>query len=311
MSELDYYQILQLNRTANIDDIKKAFRRLSLKYHPTRNPSDITVCSDQFHQICESYEVLSNTQLAAIYDKYGSDQLAKGLENSNGVKYPGYKYQKNAFDIFERFYSEYLPYNEIFDDSGKLLYGSCFASINKLRKAEKLDDVHLTIECSIDELYNGCVKDISYETKRRTIEIQPGFKNGHVVEIEEECGQSYEEEYRKIYIKIKELPHTKYSRKENHLIYKHDINLLDALNSVPWKFKTLDGRILNISIDEIITPKTVKVVENEGMPIYDEEEEKLSVINTKHGKLFIVFNILFPKKLNEDLKQKVITILNG
>ena len=311
MSELDYYQILQLNRTATIDDVKKAFRRMSLKYHPTRNPSDITVCSDQFHQICEAYEVLSNTQLAAIYDKFGADVLAKGLEHPNGTTYPGYKYQKNAFDIFERFYSEYLPYHEIFDESGKMLYGSCFAAINKQRKTEKLDDVHMTIDCSIDELYNGWVKEISYDTRSRTVEVQPGFKDGHVIEIEEECGQGYEDEYRKIYVKIKELPHEKYSRKGDDLIYKHDIPLLHALNSLPWKFKTLDGRILNIPVDEIITPKTVKRVEDEGMPIFEEEDEKVSVVNGKRGNLFIIFNILFPSELNEEMKLKVVKILNG
>ena len=53
MSEFSYYKVLQLSRTATIEDINKAYRKLSLKYHPTKNPSlkSFSVCSDQFHQI--------------------------------------------------------------------------------------------------------------------------------------------------------------------------------------------------------------------------------------------------------------------
>lgn len=129
MSEFDYYQVLQLNRTATIDDIKKAFRKLSLKYHPTKNPSDITVCSDQFHQICEAYEVLSDSKSRTVYDKFGAEILSRGLHGITEASYPGYKYKRNAFAIFEKFYQEYLLDYEVlgftvfntknFDDAGK------------------------------------------------------------------------------------------------------------------------------------------------------------------------------------------------
>ncbi|CAI2376393.1 unnamed protein product [Moneuplotes crassus] len=310
MSELDYYQILQLNRTATIDDVKKAYRRLSLKYHPTKNPSDITVCSDQFHQICEAYEVLSDTHLSAIYNRYGSKVLAKGLELSDGKSYPAYKYQMNAFEIFEKFYSEYLPYHDIFDSTGKMLYGSCFSSMNKVRK-DKTPDAQTTLDCSIDELYNGCIKEITYDNKTRLAEIQPGYQNGHQIIIEEECGKSYEDEFRKIIITINQIPHSKYSRQGDDLIYKHDISLIDALNSRPLKFKTLDGRTLNISMDEVITPKTVKVVEDEGMPVFDEDQEKSTVNSPAKGKLFITFNILFPSQLTEESQLQISKILNS
>ncbi|CAI2376781.1 unnamed protein product [Moneuplotes crassus] len=310
MSELDYYQTLQLNRTATIDDVKKAFRRLSLKYHPTKNPSEITVCSDQFHQICEAYEVLSDKHLSAIYNKFGPKVLAKGLENGDGNAYPGYKYQQNAFEIFEKFYSEYLPYHEIFDDTGKMLYGSCFSSIHKERNVEKLQDVKITLECSIDELYNGCTKEITYEGRTRLVEIQPGYQNGHQIIIEEECGKGYKEEFRRIIVTVKQTSHEKYSRQGDDLVYKHDISLVDALNSSPCKFKTLDGRTLNISIDEVITPKTVKVVEEEGMPVFDEDQEKSSVHNSSRGRLFVTFNILFPSELKAKSQLQVSKILN-
>ncbi len=63
-------------------------------------------------------------------------------------------------------------------------------------------------------------------------------------------------------------------------------------------------------MDEIITPKTVKVVENEGMPVYDEQEEKTLITNPNRGRLFITFNILFPAKMTEESQLQVTKILN-
>lgn len=309
MSEFDYYQVLQLNRTATIDDIKKAFRRLSLKYHPTKNPSDITVCSDQFNQICEAYEVLSDFKSRTVYDKFGAETLSRGLHGTTEVSYPGYKYKRNAFEIFENFYHEYLMI-EINSSNGSC-FGSAFGGIlNKERHFEPPQDIRITLECSLAELYYGCIKTINYENKSKQLEVKPGFVDGHEVVLTEEITHGFEEFKRQIIVVIKQLPNTKYSRKGNDLIYKHDISLADALNASSVKIKTLDGRTLNVSVDEIISPQSVKVVENEGMPVYDPEEEKVSVFNPAKGKLFLVFNIIFPSNLTEERKARIIAVLN-
>jgi DnaJ-class molecular chaperone len=315
MSEFDYYQVLQLNRTATIDSINKAFRRLSLKYHPTKNPSDITVCSDQFNQICEAYEILSDFKSRTVYDKYGSEILSRGLHDTTEVSYPGYKYKRNAFEIFEKFYHEYLPYHEIFDDTSKLLHGSCFGYsfggiLNKERHFIPPKDLHITLDCSIAELYIGCIRTINYENKSKQLEIKPGFVDGHTVVLIEEISHGFDDIHRQIIVHIKQIPHSQCTRKGNDLIYKHNISLADALNASSVKHKTFDGRTLNISVDEIITPQSVKVVEGEGMPVYDPEEEKISVSNASRGKLFIIFNIEFPVNITEERKSRIVAVLN-
>lgn len=329
MSEFDYYQVLQLNRTATVDDIRKAFRRLSLKYHPTKNPADITVCSDQFHQICEAYEVLSDFKSRTVYDKYGSETLSRGIHSDTVSAFQGYKYKRNPFVIFENFFKEYLPYHEIFDDTGVMLHGSCFGYafggiLNTDKHAYTPDDIHVDWECTIEELYNGCFKTIQYtrniitldsqvstSDETKTIEVKPGFKHGHQILIKKEGSNGFNGECKDLIIHIVELKDSKYTRKGNDLIYKHDISLVDALNSSPCKFKTLDGRTLNVSIDEIISPQTVKIIEDEGMPIYDEEVEKLFGTWSAKGKMFLVFNIIFPIGLSEEKKNRIAEILNA
>lgn len=120
-------------------------------------------------------------------------------------------------------------------------------------------------------------KQIVPAQETKMIEIKPGFKDGHQIVLKEEGSQSLEEGNKDLIVHIKQIPHTHYSRKGDDLLYRHDISLVDALNSAPCKFKTLDGRTLSISVDEIISPQTVRIVEDEGMSIYDAEEESINV----------------------------------
>jgi len=68
----DYYQILNVSRDANAEDIKKAFRRLALRYHPDRNPGNVREAGEKFKEINEAYEVLSDEQRRWQYDRLAS-----------------------------------------------------------------------------------------------------------------------------------------------------------------------------------------------------------------------------------------------
>ncbi len=94
----DYYEILNVSRDADGDVIKKAYRKLAMKYHPDRNPDD-KAAEDRFKDAAEAYEVLSDAQKRQVYDTYGHD----------GLKNTGYSGPGNASDIFSHI-------NEMFGD---------------------------------------------------------------------------------------------------------------------------------------------------------------------------------------------------
>uniref|UniRef100_A0A6N2KE10 J domain-containing protein n=1 Tax=Salix viminalis TaxID=40686 RepID=A0A6N2KE10_SALVM len=71
----DYYKILQVDRTAKDDDLKKAYRKLAMKWHPDKNPNNKKDAEAKFKQISEAYEVLSDPQKKAVYDQYGEEGL--------------------------------------------------------------------------------------------------------------------------------------------------------------------------------------------------------------------------------------------
>src|ERR1700722_14883463 len=93
----DYYEVLGLARNAGQDEIKKAYRKSALKYHPDRNPGD-KEAEKKFKEISEAYEVLSDEKKRQIYDQYGADALrgAAGAGGSHG----GYNSMEEALRTF-------------------------------------------------------------------------------------------------------------------------------------------------------------------------------------------------------------------
>ena len=79
----DYYELLGVSKGASTDDIKKAYRKLALKYHPDRNQGS-KENEDRFKQVTEAYEVLSDSEKRSIYDQYGEQGLKRGAGGAGG-----------------------------------------------------------------------------------------------------------------------------------------------------------------------------------------------------------------------------------
>lgn len=78
-SDTSYYDVLSLTKTASADDIKKAYRKEALRWHPDKNPDDKETANKKFKEISEAYQVLSDEKKKEIYDSQGKEGLAGGL----------------------------------------------------------------------------------------------------------------------------------------------------------------------------------------------------------------------------------------
>lgn len=96
-------------------------------------------------------------------------------------------------------------------------------------------------------------------------------------------------------------------RHGNNLIYTCKISLQQALNADPVVVETLDGRLLRVPVDSVITPRTVLKVDGEGMVIIDEVADPLD--EPKRGDMYVKFDIRFPKKLTESQRQRLEKLL--
>ena len=80
----DYYGVLQVPKAATNIEIKKAYRKLAMKYHPDKNPDLPEEAASKFQEIGEAYDVLSDQEKRAIFDQYGYDGLRDGVDEKNG-----------------------------------------------------------------------------------------------------------------------------------------------------------------------------------------------------------------------------------
>ena len=141
----DYYDLLRLNKTATQEEIKKAYRKLAMKYHPDKNKNDPNA-EQKFKEISEAYSVLSDEEKRKIYDKYGK----KGLENNGGMNF-------NPNDIFQQFFGGGSPFGSFFgfDSSFGGHNFSSFSGSNFTKTKRKTEDIISECYLSLEELYNG------------------------------------------------------------------------------------------------------------------------------------------------------------
>ena len=163
MTEVDYYEILEISRTATQEEIKKAYRKMALKYHPDRNPGD-KEAEEKFKLVNEAYQVLSDENKRAVYDRYGK----AGLE---GQGFHGYQNQS---------------YEDIMDDLSAI-FESVFGGGFSGRRAssgsgEKYNlDLSAQMEISFKEAVFGAKKELKYRYKKPCEACKgTGAKNGEI-----------------------------------------------------------------------------------------------------------------------------------
>lgn len=148
MSEKDYYQLLEVDKNASADDIKRSFRKLAMKYHPDRNPDD-KEAEQRFKEINEAYEVLKDEQKRAAYDRYGH----QAFQNSMGGGNPfGGGFGFNAEDLSDLF-------SNVFND----FMGGGMRS-NSRGGPKRGEDLSYSLEISLEEAFTGIEKDITIRT---------------------------------------------------------------------------------------------------------------------------------------------------
>lgn len=141
MAKRDYYEILGVGRNANPEELKKAYRKLAIKYHPDKNPGN-QAAEQKFKEAAEAYEVLSHTEKRQKYDRFGHE----------GVSGPGGSGPEvNMEDIFSQF-------GDIFGNSGGNPFGSFFRQGGK--GTRKGNDLRIKFKLSLKEIAHGVEKKV-------------------------------------------------------------------------------------------------------------------------------------------------------
>lgn len=340
---VDYYKVLQVDKDAKDDDLKKAYRKLAMKWHPDKNPNNKKEAEAKFKQISEAYEVLSDPQKRAIYDQYGEEGL-KGQVPPPGAGGSSFNFggptvfrfnPRNADDIFAEFFGFSSPFGGMgggvkrggTSRFGGGMFGDDFFSqafggegmggaggpMNAGR-SQKAAPIENLLPCSLEELYKGT-------TKKMKISREIADVSGKTIPVEEILTIDIKPGWKK----GTKITFPEKGNEQPNVIPADIIFIIDEKSHGVF---TRDGNDLiatqKISLVEALTGYTVHLTTLDGRtltipinnvihPNYEEvvprEGMPLPKDPTKKGNLRIKFNIKFPTRLTAEQKAGIKRIL--
>ena len=301
MEYKDYYKILGVDKSATQDEIKKAYRKLAMKYHPDRNAGNKS-SEEKFKEITEANEVLSDPEKRKKYDTLGSNWNqyqntgGQGFDNfytnfGGGARRPGsgssYEYSGNINDIFGGMGGGFSDFFESF-------FGGSGGSFGGRTQQQKTAiDVEANMNVTLEDVFVGSEKTINVEGKKLKIKLTPGTKDGQKLRLKG-LGRSKTPAGEKgdLFLNIHILQHPFYEIKENDLYYNLDVDLYTAVLGGKENIRTLDGKTISISIPE--GTESEKILRLKG----------LGIINKSiRGDLFVNIHVTIPKDLNKEEKE--------
>jgi len=323
----DYYKILGVSKGANEKDVKKAYRKLAMKYHPDKNKD--AGAEEKFKKIAEAYEVLSDPKKKKIYDEYGyeglkgvpgntsqgqSGQPAQGFAggpqfrfntgNGQQANFSQYFGSSNPFDSFFTGGPGGMPQADEQMDIGDIMRD--FSQSNKKTSKVKEKTIQRDVFVSLEEVSKGCEKKlkinkniykedgtVTQESKVIKISVKPGWKAGTKVTFENEGDQVPGKIPADIAFIIRDKPHDVFERDGDDIVYTCKVPLRDALCGTTLEAPTLEGRKIPLDFrGKIIKPTTLRKMKGMGLP--------LSKNPSTRGDLVVKFDIKFPDQLADN-----------
>lgn len=310
-----YYSILGVEQNASQEDIKRAYRKLSLNLHPDRNKGDIQK-EEQYKKINSAYNTLSDPNERAQYDtnitfnklNLQDSIFMNMLFNPIDIQSVLSELRNTNFNS-NNFSNKNIPI-DIFSNLGK---SSLFnQGINNYNFDSKPKNINLTIHITLLDAYKGCKKPINikrwiYENNKEIeqeetiyVDITKGIDNNEIVTIKDKGNRLSHDNKGDIEVKIIIDNESKFERNGIDLIYKRDITLKESLCGFTFDLCYIDGREFKINNEagNIIPPDFRKTISNFGI-----------TRDNSTGDLIIIFNIIYPKTITEKQIKELSNIL--
>lgn len=280
----DYYNILGVDKSASKDDIKKAFRKKAHQYHPDKEGGDEV----KFKEANEAYQVLSNDQKRAQYDRFGSAGPNAGFggqgQGFGGFDFSGFQNGAGGMEF---------DLNDIFEG----FFGGGFGG----RRTPRGRSIQLGLKITFEESVKGTKKkikipDSSSQASKKEIEIDipAGVETGQKLKLQGygeavEGGQPGD-----LYLVMNVEEHPHYRKEGYHLVRNLDVKLTDAILGAKYKIETLDGDV-TVKIPKGIKTGTLLRIKGQGV----------RVNALQRGDILLKVSVQIPEKLSKQQKKLI------
>ncbi|KKU46717.1 MAG: Chaperone protein DnaJ [Microgenomates group bacterium GW2011_GWA2_46_7] len=277
----DYYEILGVNRSASESELKSAYRKLALKWHPDRNKE--AGAEAKFKEINEAYEVLSSAEKKAKYDQFGHAAFdpSAGFGGAQG----GQSYRQGPFTYT---YSTGGGFEDLFGGQGQgfsdpfNIFESFFGGQNPFG-GQFQQKPHYSMTIEFMEAVLGSEKSFVHQGKQYTVKIPPGADDGTRIR------------YSEFDVSINVKPHKIFRREGNDVFIYHEIPLSLAILGGETTVPTLEGE-LTLKIRPGTQPSTTVRLSGKGIK---------HLRGSGSGDLYIKFKVMLPTKLSRRARQLV------
>jgi len=291
MEYKDYYKILGVERSASADEVRKAYHKLAMQYHPDRNPGD-KHAEERFKDINEAYQVLSDQQKRARYDQLGS--AYSNWQQRGGS--PG------DFDWSQWFTGQpgapgnvHVEYGNLNDLFGQDVFSDFFRSIfggmgggRGAGRARRAPAYQQPVSISLEEAYRGTTRAFQSDHRQLTIRIPAGVKTGSKVRAAGAAPDGAD-----LYLIVEVQDNSDFQRQGDDLRTSATIDVFTAALGGEAAVQTLEGRV-TLKIPSGTQPDQVFRLAGRGMP-------RLKSPKTK-GDLFVRVKVRIPKDLTQQQK---------
>lgn len=295
MDYKDYYKILGVERSASEQEIKKAYRKLAMKYHPDKNPGD-KQSEDKFKDINEAYQVLSDTQKRSRYDQLGDSyfRYQQNGGNPNGFNWDQWNAGRQSAGGTRRVDVDDLGsmFGSGFSDFFRTIFGEMGGDINQVRRGQTRASpqaVQQPVSITFMEAFNGTTRTLQIGNKRLEVKIPRGAKTGTRIRVP--GGAASPAMAADMFLVIDVIPDNRFERKDNDLYTDVTVDLYTAILGGQVAVVTPGGNV-TLTIPASTQPGQTFRLAGRGMPHLKDPG--------KTGDLYARTKVLIPRTLTDN-----------
>jgi curved DNA-binding protein len=301
---MDYYEVLGVAKTSTPEELKKAYRKLALKYHPDKNPGD-KKAEERFKQISEAYAVLSDKEKRQNYDTYGAEgfqqrysqeDIFKGADLNDILREFGFNFGGGGGRAsFRTSRGGGDPFSSFFQQ-GQGGHGGF-----QQGPPPKGQDLSLELPIALTEVLHGAEKTISLgrggKSDKVSVKIPAGIESGKKLRVTGKGNPSqFGGPHGDLYLLINILPHELFTRDGDDLLVDQKIPFSTMVLGGKVDVPTLEGKTLSVKVPHATQANAKLRLKGHGMPAGP---------HGPRGDLYVRLNVEIPKSLDKEQKKLV------